>query len=79
MNLFITNNALNSDVFCVNTNDGCLHIMENSFQTFCVIRSYKKTVKRHIITIEHHQKSENEGDFLIFTDNNEININVWCK
>lgn len=32
-----------------------------------------------MFTLNHPQKLPNEGNFLITTDGNEINVNVWCK
>lgn len=80
-------------MLCLSTNKGEMFVLDKNLATLFKISSiaanklFKSTSgigvseppRQMMIKLVHPQKSQNEGDFLIITDGEEINVNVWCK
>lgn len=82
LNIFITIDYLNNELFCVAFEDGKISLMNNEFEVLFDIPSRNKnntTIKRNGINFINSNKTEKDGNFFLLNDNNFIECNMWVN
>lgn len=86
MDIFITQNATGLDMICFSMSNGEVIITDDKLQKLFSINANNKKqynlnepIKQFVMKLIHPQKQDIEGDFLIVTDFNTLNVNVWSK
>ena len=80
VNIFMTVDYLNNELFCIAFEEGTINVLNNEFEILFDIPSHSVTkVKRNGINFINTNKTEKEGNFFVLDDNNCIECNIWIN
>ena len=66
-------------MFGFNLSTGEVQVYDNTFNKLFSVNCYQNTQRRFMINLVNPVRQQNDGNFFIITDGNEINVNMWCN